>query len=346
MDRSEVVMDVGQRQQESSDLVLMALFARMDTVAMAIAAGVTLGLGLVAATAVLLVSGAPPGVPIGSNLSVLGNILPGYSVTWVGCLAGAAWVGVIGAAAGFIIATVWNFGHFVVLGAIALFYQRPNSIVSGRPGGTGTRSVTRLRADRHLLSVATRLNVGISAIVLGLGLGLLLFLATHISVAVADRPGRYLNLAGVFMPGYSASSRGAWLGLLWGALYGGLLGGAITALYERSLGASLPEFVIWDEASVHRLRPPVLRLSSHAFGFALGTIAGLQLMLATWWLVARGTADESFHAKLLSHYLPGYTVDLQGSLIGAPELFFLVYLFSVFAGEIYNCFAKLRRGGK
>jgi hypothetical protein len=125
-------------------------------------------------------------------------------------------------------------------------------------------------------------------------------------------------------------------------IYGALAGGAITALYERSLGASLPEHVVWDEASVRRLRAPVLRISSHALGFALGVVAALQLMLATLWLVLRGTAGESVHAKLLANYLPGYTVSWQGSVLGGLELFFLVYLFTIVAGEIYNFLVRVR----
>lgn len=336
-------MDVGRRQEaDSSDLTLMALFAHMDTLAMSIAASITLAVGLAAATAVLLWWGAPLGVSVGPNLSALGNILPGYSVTWLGCAVGAAWAGVIGAVVGFVLATAWNFGHLVVLAVIVLFYRRPIAALPERRSGAVTQSSRSISSNQHLLSVGAQLNLGISALCLGLGLGFLIFSATYLSVALSERPGRYLNLLGVFMPGYSASPHGAWLGLLWGMFYGGLFGGAVTALYERTVGASLAEFVIWDEASVRRLRPPVLRFSSQALGIALGAAVALQLVLATWWLVLRGTADESVHAKLLSYYLPGYTVSFQGSLIGAVELFFLVYLLSALAGGVYNLIAMLR----
>jgi hypothetical protein len=334
-----------QEQTQSSELVLMALFARVDTVAMSSAVALASALALAAATAALLLAGAPPGVPVGPNLSALRNVLPGYRVTWLGCLVGGAWGGAIGAVVGFLLATCWNFIHFVSLGAIALFYERDDGSRSAQGHGCADRPVSADLVRRDLLSSVVRLNVGISAVGLGLSLGLLLFAATHMSIAVSDRPGRYLNLLRVFMPGYSASSEGAWFGLLWGLIYGALSGGTAAWLYARSLGARLPALVTWDEAALGRLRPPVLRISIHALGIALGVVAALQLMLATLWLVVRGTAAQSVHAQLLSHYLPGYTVSGRGSLFGALELFLLVYLFSALVGEVYNLIARARHEG-
>jgi len=322
----------------------MALFARMDPVAMAAAIAVLFALGLTGATAALLLQGAPPGVPVGSNLSSLGNILPGYSVSWMGSLIGAAWGAAIGAAIGFLIAAFWNFAHFVFMGLAALSYPRqlthPVRPLS-EPELPQSES-----SDRQLLSAAVRLNVCISAAGVGLGLGLLLFVGTNLSLAVSQHPGRYLNLLGVFMPGYSASAGGAWIGLLWGTIYGAISGGALAWLYARSLGARIMSQVMWDAASTRQLRPPLLQISSHTLGIGLGAIAALQLVFATLWLVLRGTADESVHAKLLSYYLPGYTVTLQGSVLGGLELFLLVYLSSALVGETYNAVTGYRRMGE
>lgn len=335
---------MNRRQQgEASDITLMALFARMDTVAMAIAVATVFALGLAAATVVLLLQGAPAGMPVGPNLSALGNVLPGYSVTWIGALIGAAWAGLIGLVVGFLGAAVWNFIHLVFLGLLALGYPRaPTPSLQG--GLSMTRPLSSNSEDRGLFLAAARLNVAIAFIGVGMGLGILLFVATHISLGVSAHPGRYLNLLGVFMPGYSVSSAGAWFGLLWGFIYGGVSAGAIAWFYMRTLGAKLPRLAIWDESAIIGLRSPVLRVSNHALGMALGVIAALQLVLATMWLVLRGTADQSTHAKLLSHYLPGYSVSLPGSLIGGFELFLVVYLFSSVIGAIYNAIA-LRRGG-
>ena len=76
-----------QEQAKSSDM--KALFARMDTMAMSIAIAVVFALGLSVATVAILMQGSPEGMPVGSNLSALGNILPGYSVTWLGAVIGA-----------------------------------------------------------------------------------------------------------------------------------------------------------------------------------------------------------------------------------------------------------------
>ena len=331
-------------QDQSGNLAFMALFARMDTIAIAIAAALVSATGLAAATAVLLISGAPPGIPVGSNLSALGNVLPGYSVSWLGCLVGAAWAAIVGSIAGFFAATCWNFVHVVFLGVAALSYDRSDGFLQGQRGLA--RPVAGNSAGQYLLSKVVRLNILISALGVGVIVGLLFFLATMASIAVSDHPGLYLNLMGVFMPGYSASLRGAWFGLFWGSVYGALSGGAVAWLYARSLGERLPELVKWDEAAVRMLRPPVLRLSSHALGITLGVLAALQLVLGTLWLVVRGTADQSVHARLLSHYLPGYTVSWQGSLIAGLELFVLVYLVAALTAGTYNYIVGIRGKGE
>jgi hypothetical protein len=343
-ERRGLVMGMGLREEANSgDLTLMALFARIDTRAMAVAVAMFFALGLALATALLLAQGAPEGVPVGGNLSALGNIFPGYKVSWPGVLIGAFWAGLVGAVTGFLVATVWNFTHLVFLGFLALDYPRRKP--SSRTLGGQSRSAAAGSEEQRLLSAAARLNVAISAIGAGVALGLLLFVVTHISLEVADRPGRYLNLLAVFMPGYSASSHGAWFGLLWGLIYGGICGGAVAWLYVQSLGANLPRLVMWDETAVRGLRPPVLRISSSALGIALGAVAAIQLILSTLWLVLRGTADESVHAKLLSHYLPGYTVTLFGSLLGGLELFLILFVFTSIVGVTYNAIA-FRQGGK
>src|ERR1700730_8823813 len=131
-------MTVGVRNQTySSEDVMMALFARMDTVAMSTALGISFAVGLAAATTVLLL-GATPGVPVGPHLSALGNILPGYRMTWLGCIAGAGWAGLIGAVLGFLVATCWNFTHIVFLGLVALLYQPHGSSASAHGLGRST----------------------------------------------------------------------------------------------------------------------------------------------------------------------------------------------------------------
>lgn len=333
-------MTVGIRDRtSSSEDAMMALFARMDTLAMSVAVGVSSAIGLSAATALLIVT-AVPGMPVGPNLVALGNVLPGYSMTWLGCIIGGAWAALIGAMLGFVLATCWNFIHMVILGLVALMYQPRNPEKKGLGASIAVPAVAS--ADQKLISSVVWLNVAISAAGAGFSIGLVLFFATFISMAVSDHPGHYLNLLGVFMPGYSASASGAWFGLLWGIVYGAISGGMVAWFYGRSLGAKLLSLVLWDDAAVSRLRPPVLRFSHYALGLALGLVAGLQLFLATMWLVVRGTAHQSVHAQLLSNYLPNYTVSLEGGLLGGLELFLLVSIASALATYIYDYIAQRR----
>jgi len=100
-------------------LVLM-VFARLDLLAAACGAAVCGGVGLLLATYVLLLWGAPTGVPIGPNLAALSTFLPGYEVSWAGGLVGMFYGLVIGGGFGLVFAAVWNFTHTVTLGLIAL----------------------------------------------------------------------------------------------------------------------------------------------------------------------------------------------------------------------------------
>ncbi|HYQ73013.1 MAG TPA: hypothetical protein VET88_13930, partial [Gammaproteobacteria bacterium] len=66
--------------------------------------------------------------------------------------------------------------------------------------------------------------------------GLAIFFATFLSLyrGLPD-PGHYLNLLGVFMPGYVVSHTGAWIGLFWGAVIGALLAVMFYRIYARSI---------------------------------------------------------------------------------------------------------------
>jgi hypothetical protein len=66
-------------------------FGRYDPVALGVALGVVLGLGLFVATAVLLLGAEP----FGPNLALLASYFPGFEVSWPG-----AWLGLLEAGAG------------------------------------------------------------------------------------------------------------------------------------------------------------------------------------------------------------------------------------------------------
>ena len=95
--------------------VLMASFAKIDVVAMALALGVVWGMMLFLATALLLMQGAPEGQMVGPHLSLLGVYLPGYEVSWIGSLVGAFYFFIIGAIAGLLIAGLWNLTHYLYI---------------------------------------------------------------------------------------------------------------------------------------------------------------------------------------------------------------------------------------
>ena len=90
--------------------ILMAAFAKMDAVALAVAVGTTWALMLMLATAILLLKGAPEGQEIGGHLELLGIYLPGYRVSWGGGLLGACYVWLL---TGFLLALLWNMTHYL-----------------------------------------------------------------------------------------------------------------------------------------------------------------------------------------------------------------------------------------
>ncbi len=188
-----------------------------------------------------------------------------------------------------------------------------------------------------------RFNTVLLSLVLGFGFGLGIFIFTHISVAVGGaQPGRYLGLLGVFFPGYSVTSAGAWVGFFWAYLYAGVSGAVLYQIYIRTSGSEPSKQVLSDIQNSGMLSRPTMSLSGNAFGIALGALMVLQLVLSTSWLVIRGTADESYHAALLGQYLPGYTVSILGSLIGAAWLFAYSYIMGRVIAIVYNLVTKAK----
>jgi hypothetical protein len=196
--------------------------------------------------------------------------------------------------------------------------------------------------NRRLLRAAIRLNTLLLAGVFACVGGLSLFIITYMSLYRGlPRPGHYLNLLGVFLPGYSVSHSGAWVGLFWGAVIGGLLAAMFYRIYARSIVSQIHEY---RDKGMSRggLLGVTLRFDGNYLGFALGSVVALGLVITTNWLVLRGTADESMHAVLLAQYLPGYSISFLGSIIGAIELFAVTYLLSLLFSWIYNNVARVR----
>ena len=191
--------------------------------------------------------------------------------------------------------------------------------------------------DQNLLRRGIRFNAIVLALNMGLIAGFGLFFLTHLSVFLTgENAGRYMNLLGVFFPGYSATPAGAWFGLIWGFVVGAFSGAVVYYTYARTIGTGVANQVFRGRMPGRLVEQPVLRVSGHALGLALGAVLAIQLAGATAWLVIRGTAHQSPHAALLGQYLPGYQVSLGGGLIGALDIFVAAYGLALLLAWIYN----------
>ncbi len=104
---------------DRSEQIVRAAFARLDLLALAVAMGCVFALVLWAATAILLLKGAPPGVGVGNHLALLAQFLPGYRVSWSGSVVGLAYGFAIGLVFGAVVAAVWNLAHHIYLAMVS-----------------------------------------------------------------------------------------------------------------------------------------------------------------------------------------------------------------------------------
>src|SRR5262245_34302073 len=204
---------------------------------------------------------------------------------------------------------------------------------------------TSVEIDEVLLHATVKWNTLLFAAV-GAFMGALTLLSmTYLSLLRGlPNPGHYLNLLGVFLPGYRVSPEGAWIGFLWGGLLGAVLGAMTYRIYARSIRRQVADYFAGKKSALE-LEYMTLELRGPSLGLALGAIAAVGLLATTNWLVLRGTADESVHAHLLSQYLPGYSVSVTGSIVGAIEIFIVVYLFCLLVAFVYNRVVAFRQRG-
>jgi hypothetical protein len=102
------------------DAIIMWALAKLDVIAFAIASAVVCGVVLLALTLLLVLKGAPPGVPIGPHLSQLAAFFPGYSVTAPGALIGGAYASAVGAVLGLLLSALWNAAHALFLAVVRM----------------------------------------------------------------------------------------------------------------------------------------------------------------------------------------------------------------------------------
>ncbi|ULA64061.1 MAG: NAD(P)/FAD-dependent oxidoreductase [Nitrospira sp.] len=91
--------------EETEDAVIEVAFAKIDPLALGVAVGVVSGLGIFMASVVLLLRGGPAPGP---TLSLLGNYLFGFDVTWPGAIIGLFEGGLLGFAVGSVAAWLRN----------------------------------------------------------------------------------------------------------------------------------------------------------------------------------------------------------------------------------------------
>jgi len=198
--------------------------------------------------------------------------------------------------------------------------------------------------DLVLLRAAIRLNTRLLATTFAVIFGLTLLLITYASLyrGLPDT-GQYLNLLGVFLPGYEVSHTGAWIGMAYGMLIGAAFAVLFYRVYALGMEAQVQRFSESSNA-VDQPTDAAFFIDGKFLGMAVGSVIAAGLMITTNWLVLRGTAGESVHAMLLVNYLPGYSVSFIGSIIGAVELFVVVYLLSLIFSGVYNRLASARPG--
>ena len=190
--------------------------------------------------------------------------------------------------------------------------------------------------EEATLASVTSLNSRVAALTFGMLGALGLWLATAVLLVEAGQtPGAHLSLLSIFLPGYRVSWGGSFVALIWGFVFGAVAGALLYRGYARTIHKRL-EYLTPGVDRRRRFRTPILRISGAGLGVTLGILAALQLLLMTNWLVLRGTAAESANAALLSQVLPGYRVSVIGSVVGATELFALVFLGALAFGTLYN----------
>lgn len=195
-----------------------------------------------------------------------------------------------------------------------------------------------------LLYAAIRFNalmLGITGGILSAGI---IYFATHASIGKwGEDSGNYLGLLAVFFPGYSVSGSGAWVGAFWGFVYAAAFFSLSYRLYGRVLGTRIADLLLSTQPSDNPvLKPSILRLHGVSLGTALGAMTALGLFFSTAWLVIRGTAGESVHAALLANYVPGYSVTVVGGILGAIQVFVVVFLACLVLAAVYNKIVGIR----
>ena len=108
------------RPADHRELIIMWAFAKLDLAAFVLASAAVTGAFLLLLTLLLVIKGAPAGIPVGPHLAALRSIFPGYTVTYSGAFVGGLYAAVLGACLGFVVAAVWNLAHGIFLAFVRM----------------------------------------------------------------------------------------------------------------------------------------------------------------------------------------------------------------------------------
>jgi hypothetical protein len=185
-----------------------------------------------------------------------------------------------------------------------------------------------------------RFNAAVMGAVVGVVASVGLFVTTAVLlIRGGENPGPMLGQISYLFPGYAVTWGGAFVGALWAFLVGGALGVVLGLAYGPWLLRSATRAL---DAPPGEAFPGVLLLRPLPFALVSAALLSAGLLVATNWLMLRG--HPSPHLALLTHYLPGYTTDFMGSLVGAFWVFLYGFIAAGLVALIYDRVAALRGG--
>jgi hypothetical protein len=167
-----------------------------------------------------------------------------------------------------------------------------------------------------------------------------LFVATLVmSFQGNTNPDGLLALLRHFLPGYKISATGAFVGALWAATIGYGTGAIVGFGYGPWLLREATR--ARDASGGDEIGQRVALLRPLPFAITTGCVLAAGLFLATNWLWFR-YGVPSPNLELLRHYLPGYTTDFGGSVIGAFWMFGYGALAAAGVAWIYDRVVAIR----
>ncbi len=202
--------------------------------------------------------------------------------------------------------------------------------------------------DDQQARAAARALIRFNALMLGFTIAFItsaavFFLTLGLTLWGGENVGPFLGQLHYFFPGYTVSFGGAFIGALWAGAVGFGVGGVMGLAYGPWLMSGAVSAVrrgVQGE-DVDRLDDTVVLLEPLRFAVVSGALLALGLFLATNWLWFT-TGKFSPHLFLLHNYLPGFTPNFVGSLVGAFWLFLYGFAAAGSVAFVYDLVARRR----